>query len=195
MPARKILVIRHAERPTEADASSKAVDGVTKAGERDAESLIVRGWQRAGALARLFLPVAGMPVRLGLDIPNVLFAPAIAKHSPSRRSQQTLSVLRELSAGAAEVNYAYPKNDVQAMTTAALGSDGIALICWEHHLIPTIGSQIMGDEATCPQIWPDDRFDMIWAFSRDPGSERWLFDQMPQLLLSGDSATSISSRA
>jgi hypothetical protein len=37
---------------------------------------------------------------------------------------------------------------------------------------------------------PDDRFDVVWLFDRtDTG---WSFSQLPQLLLSGDSANPIS---
>lgn len=37
-----------------------------------------------------------------------------------------------------------------------------------------------------PQAWPDDRFDLVWVFERE--DEDWRFSQVPQLLLSGDSA-------
>jgi hypothetical protein len=41
-----------------------------------------------------------------------------------------------------------------------------------------------------PRDWPDDRFDVVWLFDRtDTG---WSFSQLPQLLLSGDSADPIS---
>ena len=43
-----ILVIRHAERPGAAFG-----EGITESGSLDEESLTVRGWQRAGALAVL----------------------------------------------------------------------------------------------------------------------------------------------
>ena len=52
MPANKIMVIRHAEKPSD----DGAIEGVTAAGEKCKHELIVRGWQRAGALARLFAP-------------------------------------------------------------------------------------------------------------------------------------------
>jgi hypothetical protein len=41
-----------------------------------------------------------------------------------------------------------------------------------------------------PSDWPDDRFDVVWLFDRtDTG---WSLSQLPQLLLSGDSANPIS---
>src|SRR5688500_19544554 len=47
--ATKIMLIRHAEKP----AKDGAPFGITAKGERSKESLEVRGWQRAGALANL----------------------------------------------------------------------------------------------------------------------------------------------
>jgi len=45
--ATKIMVIRHAEKPT----SHPPPYGITLEGVREKESMTVRGWQRAGALA------------------------------------------------------------------------------------------------------------------------------------------------
>jgi hypothetical protein len=43
-----------------------------------------------------------------------------------------------------------------------------------------------------PQIWPDDRFDLVWVF--EPGSTggSWRLRQVPQLLLAGDRAEPIA---
>ena len=45
----KIMIIRHAEAPVPGQ-----FKGVRQSGEDDEHSLIVRGWQRAGALIRFF---------------------------------------------------------------------------------------------------------------------------------------------
>ena len=47
------MVIRHAEKPAE----SGPPYGVTVNGDKDSESLIVEGWQRAGGTCVLFRPV------------------------------------------------------------------------------------------------------------------------------------------
>lgn len=192
MTASKIFIIRHAEKPASTP-NKTAAAGVTLAGQQDGESLTVRGWQRAGALARLFVPAPGAPLRIGLETPDFLFASAVVKHSNSARPQETISVLRALLGSNAKSDFAHPKSDVQEMTSAALSCQGVVLICWEHELIPSIASQIMGDRTTCPQSWPGDRFDLIWAFSRDPASGRWQFGQIPQLLLPGDNAEPIAA--
>jgi hypothetical protein len=45
---------------------------------------------------------------------------------------------------------------------------------------------------TCPQKWPGSRFDVVWIFDRQTASGGWSFAQVPQKLLSGDSAKPIS---
>jgi hypothetical protein len=44
-----------------------------------------------------------------------------------------------------------------------------------------------------PRKWPDDRYDVIWSFTLvpEPGPVRYIFGQIPQLLLAGDSRTVI----
>ncbi|HTV74977.1 MAG TPA: hypothetical protein VME66_14860, partial [Candidatus Acidoferrales bacterium] len=66
--ATKILVIRHGEKPN----GSSAL-GITADGTPDPESLIVLGWQRAGALVPLFDPASALP-RPGLAVPQKLYA-------------------------------------------------------------------------------------------------------------------------
>ena len=51
MPAQKIMIIRHAEKP-----EHHGPRGVDENGDEDKKSLTVRGWQRAGALVQFFAP-------------------------------------------------------------------------------------------------------------------------------------------
>jgi hypothetical protein len=44
-----------------------------------------------------------------------------------------------------------------------------------------------------PKSWPDDRYDVIWAFTLTADAA-YAFGQVPQLLLSGDADTVISCR-
>ncbi len=78
---------------------------------------------------------------------------------------------------------------------------GVVLICWEHHHIPALASSLPAVAGTSiPQTWPDDRFDVIWAFtlvSAAPApaapapAVQYAFAQIPQQLLSGDADTII----
>jgi hypothetical protein len=63
----------------------------------------------------------------------------------------------------------------------------VVLIAWEHDRIPDIAAAITGTSQTCPEHWPDDRFDMVWVLGRDTKSE-WILTQVPQLVLAGDSS-------
>ena len=50
MPADQIIVVRHAQKPTRKPKHK----GIREDGTADPESLTVRGWQHAGALAAVF---------------------------------------------------------------------------------------------------------------------------------------------
>jgi hypothetical protein len=66
------------------------------------------------------------------------------------------------------------------------------LVAWDHTRLPLIATRLVGDGSSVPQIWPADRFDLVWVF--EPGStggSRRL-RQVPQLLLAGDRAEPIA---
>ena len=57
------------------------------------------------------------------------------------------------------------------------------------HHIPAIARSLPIAHGTAiPDDWPDDRYDLIWAFIRVPGETkvRYAFSQVPQRLLAGD---------
>lgn len=84
-----ILLMRHAEKP------DGVALGVDEMGAADEQSLIVRGWQRAGALPGLFGKEAPLPA------PDRIYATATLKlktpdgkiGSRSKRPTETVSVL------------------------------------------------------------------------------------------------------
>jgi hypothetical protein len=183
--AGKIMVIRHAEKPPD----SGSPFGVTPDGNQDAESLIVQGWQRAGALAALFAPSRGQLQSTELATPQFLYASGIAKHSSSERPQETITPL----AGkiSLSINTNFLKGDEKAMVDDAVAQSGTVLICWEHQAIPEIANYILGNNTTAPQQWPGQRFDLVWVFDLDTSNGQYGFTQVPQLLLEGDSNTII----
>jgi hypothetical protein len=178
MPADKIMLIRHAEKPEGQDA------GVNAAGKQNADELIVRGWQRSGALVRLFAPRAGNFVDPHLAQPKIIFASGIGKHSKSLRPQHTVLELATLLGLALQTTYL--KGGEADLAKAAMDATGPVLIAWEHEAIPAIVGAIVGNQSTCPQKWPGSRFDLVWVLDAKP-SGGWSFTQVPQLLLSGDS--------
>lgn len=185
MKAKKIMIVRHAEKPVD----SGAPYGVDINGNQDSESLIPRGWQRAGALVAFFDPADGKLQNPGLAIPQHLYASGVGKHSNSLRPQETITPLSEKLG--IKIDSKFKKGDGADMIKDAMGCDGIVLIAWEHQDIPQIANLILGNSTAAPQTWPGDRFDVVWIF--DLQNDAYTFSQVPQRLLAGDSDTVISS--
>lgn len=173
----KIMVIRHAEKPTDTQ------QGVTADGVDDPESLIVKGWQRAGALAVLFDPFAGPLQNAGLVRPEVLIASDPGNTSKSKRPLQTITPLSQRIK--IDVNVGFGKDDYKQMADMAMSQTGTVLIAWQHQDIPHIANHILAKNVS-PQTWPGDRFDVVWVFDWDASTKQYLFSQVPQNLLSGD---------
>ncbi|MGB8415631.1 phosphoglycerate mutase family protein [Paraburkholderia sp.] len=184
MAPERIMFIRHAEKP---DASEGT--GIEADGKADDESLAVRGWQRAGALARFFCPVDEKHAeRL---TPATVFAAGNGPASKSKRSMQTVTPLVALLQATSQVKYitAYLKDDGAALMTDVLTQSGIVLIAWEHKVLPPLIGHVPGAPAV-PATWPENRFDVVWILDRK--ADGWTFSQRPQLLLAGDIAEPIS---
>jgi hypothetical protein len=182
--APKIMVIRHAEKPT------GHVTGVQETGEPSAHALIVRGWQRAGALACLLAPAHGFLQDPLLARPAFIFASAAAGdpdpgNSKSRRSQETVTPLAQLLH--LDINLNFSKGREAALVAAARQCSGPVLIAWQHENISTIANAILGNNRA-PQDWPGGRFDVVFVFTLDPVDGTYSFAQVMQRLLAGDSA-------
>ncbi len=175
---RQILLIRHGEKPPP---FGPPPAGIKEDGREDHHSLIVRGWQRAGALANFF----GAPRDAAIQYPTCLYSPPHAgKDGDHGRPYQTLTaVAAKLGLG---IVTTHALDEEQQLVADVMTCGGVVLVAWEHKRIPIIANAILGDATTAPQTWPDDRFDVVWIFDRTPvGGYR--FDQRPQLLLGGDS--------
>jgi broad specificity phosphatase PhoE len=183
MATSKIMVIRHAEKP---DGSG----GVMPDGSTNPEALIPTGWQRAGALVRLFVPPDGHFADTRLASPGTVYASGVGHHSKSLRPQQTVTPLSAKLG--LRVNTDHPKGDEAALVQAATTIGGTVLIAWEHEAIPAIAELVLGSSQNVPQHWPDDRFDLVWVFDRPDGHGAWSFTQVPQVLLAGDRAAPIA---
>jgi hypothetical protein len=185
----QIYVIRHGEKPP--DLSSGPPFGVDADGNRNAYSLSPRGWQRSGALTVLFSPAVGP--KLGLRTPTALYATAYGDAAVTRihRPYQTiLGLSRRL-----DVPIQSPDllGQEAGFANAVLSSGAeVVLICYEHRGIPALVAGIPTvDDAAIPSVWPDDRYDVIWTLTLDPVAGRYVFGQVPQQLLDGDTDTVI----
>ncbi|MEO8766957.1 MAG: hypothetical protein ABI363_01200 [Nitrosospira sp.] len=183
MPVTKIMIIRHAEKPSD----DGSIAGVSQTGFQDPEELIVRGWQRSGALIGLLVPPKkGSFASSFLATPDVIFASGAAKHSKSLRPQHTVLALADFLGQ--KLDLSHTKGEENLLVADVLSKNGNILIAWEHEAIPEIANRITGDKKTCPQKWPEERFDLAWIFDWSPAANRWVFEQVPQMLLRGDSS-------
>lgn len=195
MAPKKMMVIRHGEKPT---AKHQPPYGVTADGEQDWESLTVRGWHSAGALETLFDPSPGGLANPHLAKPAIIYASKPREPgdsdddgSKSKRPLQTITPLAARLGVSPKRNFG--KGDEAGLAAAVLRSSEVVLICWQHEKIDKIAHHLLGQDpvdGTIPHAWPDDRFDMVWVL--DPPSSahgRWSFVQVPQNLLHGDRNT------
>lgn len=181
-----IMVIRHAEKPTQ------GVAGVKEDGEQSSHDLIVQGWQRAGALACFFAPTEGPLQNSSLATPEFLFASAAATdpsnsaESKSHRPEETIKPLaKKLNK---PINLDFAKGQEDKVAAAAQACNGPVLIAWQHEKIYDIAKAIPGG-SVAPKNWPSDRFDVVFVFTLDQSNESYSFSQVPQLLLASDQST------
>lgn len=193
----KVMIIRHGEKPPVSDQppAAMAADkkgetfpecvppfGVVSCGIQDSNSLTVRGWQRAGALVRLFAPINNVFVNPLLAKPTYLYAMG-AETGHSVRPIETITPLADdLSIS---LNTDFAKDDEKKLWGDAKGRSGVILICWEHQNISDIVSYIPSD-APPGLTWPGHRFDLVWVFDLDPASGCYKFTATTQQLLPGD---------
>ena len=185
MPEQTILIIRHAEKPEPGGDS-----GVDSTGAPDPRSLTVRGWQRAGAWAELFVPALGQ--KSALPTPTTLFAsdPTGRHHgSKSRRPEETITALAKKLDRAINLDFTKGQEDDLAVAIAEIHP--VALVCWEHEDIPAISRALAPDLRDIPVVWPGDRFNAIFRFRRPDRNAPWSFDQVVPVMLQGDKTESI----
>ena len=176
--AKRIMIIRHGEKPDKKD----SVRGVSLAGVHSKNELSARGWQRSGALVRFFNPIDDECSHPALRKPDVILAEDPKGHIKSLRPLHTIISLAK-SLGKKPV-LRYTKRQEERLVEFAKAQPGVVLICWEHSAIIDIANLLLGNDKSCPQKWPGDRFDLVWIFK--PKRKGWKLTQVPQLLLPGD---------
>jgi hypothetical protein len=193
MSATKIMIIRHAEKPT--TTPPPPTNGVTITGAQDKDSLIVRGWQRAGALVALFAPSRGPLQDSELATPQFIYATSTSDVEGNRPEETITPLANQLNL---VPNETFANSQEQEAATSAMGCSGNVLICWPHGKIPKLASYIplsSNNKTPIPSSWPSDRFDVVFVFDLDPNSGGYIFAQVPELLLKGDSADPIPTNS
>jgi hypothetical protein len=183
MAALTVLIIRHGEKTGE----QWPGPGLTKQGVPNNRSLVVRGWQRAGAWAALFGSDLG-----GADYlrPHRIFAvdpKGDPREEPTKRPYQTVTPL------AARLGFPIDKRvqgqEVELAAEINALTDGVVLVCWEHkHIGGALLPALLGKNrpAGVPRAWQGSRFDIVLRLDRASPEAAWEFRQLLPCLLSGD---------
>jgi hypothetical protein len=187
-----IYIVRHGEKPEQHHSPPFGVDAD---GTHSTDSLIPRGWERAGSLVALFAPLTGA-LRKGMRPPTALMSPDYGDALGHRTAETLLPLSRRLGK-----RLMTPKpvgRESEAMAAAMASGERTLLICWEHQHIPHLARALPLDKGTViPSAWPDDRFDIVWCFELDLSGPKpaYRFQQLPQLLLDGDLPSVIATQA
>jgi hypothetical protein len=178
MPAAKIMLIRHAEKP-----GDDGAPGLMPSGVENPRALTLTGWKRANALVGLFNPADGALPRPPLATPRSLFASG----SESLRPKQTVAPL------AAALNLSirtFLKGQEAELVAAVKAAEDPVLISWRHEAIPEIAALIRGGADGVPARWPGHVYDLVWVFDLQASGD-WSFTQVPELVMPGDTETLI----
>jgi broad specificity phosphatase PhoE len=174
------MIIRHGEKP-EGD-----VPGIDASGNEDDSSLTEVGWQRAHLLVDVFDPAQGAP-RAGLARPAAIYAAGVTDDGEGQRTRETVAPLADRLG--IPVDTEYGRGQEKKLVDRVVDEQGPVLISWQHGGITEIADAFPSVKPKPPSEWPDDRFDVIWTFTRT--EDGWRFAQIPEDLLPGDSTEPI----
>jgi hypothetical protein len=179
-PRSLVMIIRHGEKPDGAN------PGVDADGNEDDSSLTEVGWNRAHRLVDLFDPAQDAP-RPGLARPEAIYAAGANDNGEGQRTRETVEPLADKLG--IPVDTSFGKGEEKALVKHAISQPGPTLISWQHSGIPTIAEAFPSVTPNPPSEWPDDRFDVIWTFTKT--ADGWHFAQLPELALPQDEASII----
>jgi hypothetical protein len=179
-----VLIIRHAEKPGEIWPGP----GLTREGKEDEKSLVIRGWERAGAWAALFGTSLGAEA---YPKPSAIYATDPEADSLDETSQRPLQTVIPLS----------ERLELIPITTFSVGQEaqlvaeilhraGVVLISWERKAITEkIVPGIVGEQniEDLPNRWDEIWYDIVLRFDRISAEAPWSFHQFHPCLMSGDS--------
>jgi hypothetical protein len=155
----KIILIRHAEKPADPPPV-----GVDLNGAVNEHALLVRGWQRAGALVAFF----AAPTHGKIATPKTIFAATVCDDpavdpADARSLRPTLTVeplAAKLGSAVTFVND-IPVGQEPDVIAAIKACSGVVLVSWEHKRIPKIAAGFVD----APPEWGE-RYDPVWILDR-----------------------------
>jgi hypothetical protein len=192
-PLQKIMIIRHAEKPAKNPGKAGPFDVQENGESGKGKSLIVPGWQRAGALNAFFAPYKSRPANSAIATPNYIYAA-----SPNKESARPCETVTPLAAwlgykqGSPQFNTEFTiGGEEPQLVKAVLGLSGNVLICWEHdNIMPNIVGAInakvpITNYKSIPNPWPD-VFYLVWIFDLDSKGASYTWTSVSQNLMAGD---------
>lgn len=182
MSGATIMIIRHAEKPSGSIKGYTGPDGKTV----DSHSLTLQGWARAAGLVQLFNPL-GKKLRPGILTPTHVFCADGV--NAGERMKQTGSLLAASLGITPVIKFDKGKEKDLAKALLALPASAVALVIWEHSMIPAIVKALGSASPKPPKKWDSKRFDVIWKFTS--GGKAFAFTQVPELVLPTDSGKPI----
>jgi hypothetical protein len=196
MSSLTVLIIRHAEKP-EADDSDHLGPGLTSNGVEDKRSLVIRGWQRAGAWAALFGSATG---GTAFPKPDIVYAAKPDQSSSqsgvhSRRPFETISMLCARLQIVPSTSFGV--DDESALVAEVQRLRGVVLICWEHkRIVEAILPELTKGQKLphMPRKWDATRFDVVLRLDRAQSGAPWSFQQLFPRLLDNDSDVPLSTK-
>ena len=190
-PPTKIMIIRHGEKPPNLVGKKGPWDVLVDGESGNGKSLIVPGWQRAGALNAFFAPHKAKPANPKIATPDYIYAA-----NPKGESHRPWETVTPLAAwlgyqqGTPQFNVTYDFGGGEPqLVKSVLHLSGVVLICWEHknimpNLMQTINEAVpIANYASIPNPWPD-VFYLVWVLDRVGSSYVWT--SLNQNLMAGD---------
>jgi hypothetical protein len=189
-PPPKIMIIRHAEKPPNPPNKSGPWDVQEDGQSGGGKSLIVTGWQRAGALNAFFAPYKSTPANPGIVTPHHIYAA-----NPKGETQRPWETVTPLAAwlgykeGSSQFDTSYSIGDEKDLVKSVLGHSSPVLICWEHdHIMPDMVGDInkkypITNYSSITNPFPN-VFYMVWVLDLNDGKYTWSF--VKQNLIAGD---------
>ncbi|HMK90571.1 MAG TPA: histidine phosphatase family protein [Methylocystis sp.] len=188
-----ILIIRHAEKPGEAWPGP----GYDGEGVEDKKSLVIRGWQRAGAWAAQFGAGLG-----GADYPQpgAIYAarPETDDEGPEPSARPYETIIPLSARLKLDPNVDFAKTQGKELAARLIQAMGVVLVSWEHKaIVEDLLPALVGDQHIdgLPTEWKEDRFDAVLRLDRPAPDARWSFRQLSPQLLSGDSNRPVDKRS
>ena len=192
-PPAKIMIIRHGEKPPNPPNTGGPWDVQLNGQSGNGKSLIVPGWQRAGALNAFFAPYKAKPANAEIATPDYIYAA-----NPANETERPCETVTPLAAwlkyaqGSKQFNVSYSVGGGEAeLVKSFLALSGNVLICWEHdnimpNIMGNIDSQVkISNYKSIPKKFPD-VFSLVWVLDLDSSGKKYDWTSVNQNLMAGD---------